>query len=306
MYSKEVINRGVNGLECLNALKTAYTYKEDATADFVDKLMHCIAHDLQIMDVFPAHVLRSSIYSDATGGISVRIFLQPSKKAEYSGKAAKLDCVLVYDTLFMGNLVQFFSLWVSNYWKLVKLQQNINILNDTVATLISEAGVGYELSFALGDGVLDISDDHLLFGVSAIAENLSENPLFFPAEDECNKIRQQRYRDAVITTLKSVPSPLHLLKSKSMFCEDMGLYTMRMPNLVIRQNVRRKAQNITSGIGYIDTDDVFMLVKAEKTGESEGIKYTCYLSPFDKKTLIPVSFDYEGYLKDKIAKKSKK
>lgn len=118
----------------------------------------------------------------------------------------------------------------------------------------------------LGNGLLDASDKHAIVGLSAeVIEGLSTLPLF----DEEIESRVEGYKVRIAETLKECNKPYDIVKVKSNVTKDLDIYSRRALNKLMRQFVKRNADFVRVGVGYVETEEFFSIVEKVAVTEEE-------------------------------------
>lgn len=248
-------------------------------------------------------VFRYSTYMDEDKFSHFKIMLANSRKDSTKFKKdlilSNQDCL---EDLFF-NLKDF----ITEYKKLQILNENLFILNKEFISLCKENNIGYIVQFGVGEGILDVSDKHIVFGIDADKIlSLHKLNLFHD-----NDILRDGYKNAIVDTLNMVDFPYELAKLKNFVTKDFGMYSKKKLTSLIKEVYNRNAEKIRIGVGYLEDEKTFAVVKKESIREDDSLDYVSVhentsmtkeeqkqgktkigvkyiITPFDKKTFIKI------------------
>lgn len=260
--------------EALRPLIGRFVLKEGTTVDQLAQQLADVQFALNIYPDAPKEVISKSIYTvseDSDVVESVRFTIRPS-----SSHKLWIDDLHKVFTLqampdFFDKFITEFAQWADTWTYHFRLQTNLEALNTEVAKVIEEEGIPYKVSFTLGDGLADATDDHTVIGLSAeVIENLTNLPLFGDSIES----RQEACRQSLADALKEANYGYDLLRSKSTFFKrDLGVYTRKSLNKLLRDFVNRRIQHVRVGIGHYDKDGVFAILERVAVSEEELASY---------------------------------
>lgn len=297
----------------LAQLHGKHAFPETGNINEVNDILEKVLFDLQLHGAAPKYVITRALYDNGDGVTlqSARFVVRPAVSHELQVDELKKTFVINADENFFDVFVDEMAEFFDTYQYFAQLQANVNALNGVVAEVVEENEIPFSVVFSFGEGLLDASDNHVVVGLSAeVIEGLAGLPLF----DEVVESRVEGYREAIAETLKEITRPFEIVKVKSQVTKDLGIYSRRALNKLMRQFVNRKVKFVRTGIGYVETDEIFAIVEKvavtdeelaeidttnaevvdndkvsskEKAAGKNKVVVTYRVSPFNKETGVP-------------------
>lgn len=267
MFKKETFG----STEAQTKLATLYgqfKFPESGKVQEVNDILEKVIFALQIHGTAPKYVLTRALYDNGDGVTlkSARFVVRPAVRDELEVAELKKQFTINAGEDFFDKFIFEMAHWFDVYQYHKQLQVNVDELNAVVAEIIEENEIPFTVKFSLGDGLLDASDKHAVIGLSAeTIASLSELALF----DENMESRRNGYKARILETLKEVTKPYELVKVKSTVTKDLGIYSRRSLNKLMRQFVNRKIEFVRVGTGYLETDTVFAVIDKVAVTEEE-------------------------------------
>lgn len=258
MYQKESFNV-VGAQEKLEALKGTFAFPKSGDVTEVNNELEKVIFALKIYGAAPKHVLTRALYTDNEPNVltSAKFVVRPSVHHELAVADLKKSFTINAGEDFFDKFIAEMILWFDTYQYHKQLQENVDVLNGVVSELINENELPFSVQFSLGEGLLDASDNHAIVGLDAtVIEALAELPLF----DERMESRVAGYKARILETLKEVTKPYEIVKVKSNVTKDLGIYSRKALNKLMRKFVSRKIEHTRVGTGYVDTDQYFAII----------------------------------------------
>lgn len=194
------------------------------------------------------------LYADFSVSLSKKnpLYLVPcTKKFSVANVGAEEE--KFFDT-FIYEMADFFD----TYAYKAKLEENLNELNAEFADSLARIEAPFTIAFTLGTALVGASNDHALIGLTAeTIERLSLLPLF----DENNEERVEAYRALIDDTLKELNRPIEFVKLRTVVTADLKTFERAMLRKLLRNIVVRKIEVTRTGIGYVETPEVFAVIK---------------------------------------------
>lgn len=299
--------RQVEAQDTLRKVIGRYSLPAGATINDFARIFDDVLFSLRLMPEAPREVISKSMYSvseDSDVLESVRFIIRPS-----SSHALWVDDMRKVFTLeakpgIFDSFIAEFSKWIDTWVYHYRLQTNLEALNGVFSQIIQEEGIPYSVSFSLGEGLVDVSDNNTVIGLDAnVIENLANLSIFGdPIES-----RQEASRNSIADALKEANYGYELLRSKATFIKrDLGIYTRKSITKLLREICNRRAQHVRVGVGYYDRVDasegtakpgVFAIVERVAATEEEAASYDA-----DK---VIISDNTEASSKEKTQNKTK-
>lgn len=244
-----------------------YESIEDLDIDSINRNINLILLDFGSIEKIPKFIVSRSLYPiEGTNKLEKgKFIIRPSVDFKLNIDEIK-DSFILFNTLsFYQDFIKNIVLWILRYQKYVVYQYNLDLLNKEFKSILSEAKCSFNILFTIGEGIVDINDVEIIFGLSeSILENLVNFILL-----STNNYWKLKYREKCITILKSCTRPYELLKIKSDFTEDFNIYTRKNIIKLLRKVVKRKIENVRIGSGYYESDNLFALIEKRAITESE-------------------------------------
>lgn len=291
------------------------TFKYQEKVEDVNNIIEKVLVSIGVYGSAPKFFLKRSLYDSGDGVLKYASFvLSVSKKFKLEIKDIKTSFSIVAGESFFDVFISEFINFFEDYAYYSKLQENLDELNNEFKDLVSSNSLPFSITFALGNGILDISDTHIVVGLyESVIESLSEFALF-----DALKPRAEAYKSRMLESLYTVGTPVNLLCLKAQFVKDLDFFSRKMKHKLVRKSVRRKSVDQRVGLGYVDTDTWFATVekiastpkevesftgkefvvidnvkptKPEQESGKTKIIVSFKLSPFDKVSGEPVAVD---------------
>ena len=244
--------------------------KDCDTIESAVKIIELIELELLSNEYCPDFILNHSFFNSVdTNSLNdfetCKITLRPSVKYVLNSNELKTSFIIVYGESFVKELLDNLILWVVEYNYFSYLDSNINKLNDAIKSILDSIEENHwSLSFNIGEGILDISDNHIVLGISDLTALTIDNLTLFSEEDYWRNL----YIDNFKNMLKDCNRPYDIVKSKAEFTDDLAIYSRKSINKLIRKFVKRRIECVRVGVGYFENKDIFALI--ERTPISEG------------------------------------
>ena len=264
MFAKKEFGK-CDAQEKLAVLKGKYTLEEGAKIEEVQNTIEEVMFATKIYTDAPLYVLSKALYDDNGVFTSARFILRPSAKAELFVSDVKKTFVITACENFYDKLIQEVAVWFDTYNEYEKLNENVEELNKEVADICEEREIEMQVKFTLGDGIVDITPNSVVLGISDdVIRGIGELSLF----NSIIEAKKENYRNAIAEAIELCSQPYDIVKVKNVFTRDLGIYTRRNIHKLIRDVVNRNLEHVRIGVGYYDKDGVFAVV--EKVAIKEG------------------------------------
>lgn len=267
MFNKDTFGT-VKAQEKLATLYGEFTYPESGKITEVNDILEKVKFALHIHDEAPKYVLTRALYDNDQEGVlsSARFVVRPAVSHNLEVSELKKNFTINAGPDFFDKFISEVAQWFDEYQYHKQLQENVNELNAVVAEVIEENEIPFNVSFSLGDGLLDASDEFAVIGLSAdVIAGLGTLSLF----DENMESRRNGYKAKVAETLKEATKPYGVVKVKSLVTKELGIYSRRSLNKLMRAFVNRKVEHVRVGTGYIETEKYFAIVDKVAVTEEE-------------------------------------
>lgn len=202
---------------------------------------------------------------------------------------------MVINKVFDNKMYDGFS----NYEANLSAKDSMTIFGEVVDDIISIIDDiqpnkdRLNISFAYGKGLLDISDNYAVLGLSEdVIKKLGTLPLF----GEHNIERSQGYKDIILQSIKQCRKSYDLVNIKSIFTKDVEIHDGKSLHNIIMKSFR-KLKSSGKGVGYYMNKGTIALIEKKKATDSEIEKGNYFTSvkgeklsvkfkvkPFDIKT----------------------
>jgi hypothetical protein len=313
MFQKETFGT-TDAQNKLSALKGVIAFPEGGKISEVNDALEKVKYSLQIHGAAPKYVLTRALYPTVEGGdilASARFVVRPAVHSELEVADLKKVFTINAGADFFEKFIQELAHWFDVYQYHKQLQVNVDALNAEFATVIEENEIPFTVAFSLGNGLLDASDSHAVIGLSAdVISSVGELALF----DANMESRKVGYKARIVETLKQSTKAYDIVKVKSNVTKDLGIYSRRKLNKLMRKFVNRNVEFVRVGTGYVETEEFFAVVdkiavteeqlvnidvtnsvvidnvgasSKEKEAGKVKIVATYRVSPFDKETGVP-------------------
>ena len=245
------------------------------------KFIEILELELLSNEYCPEFILNHSFFSTDENSVNdfdtCKITIRPSVKYVLKSNELKSTFVIVRSDLFTKELIDNLVYWVSDYNYYSYLDSNIDKLNEVIKEILSTVDENHwGLSFNIGDGILDISDNHIVLGISDLtALNIPNLTLF--SEDA---YWRNLYIDSFKNMLKDCNRPYDVVKAKTEFTDDLCIYNRKSINKLIRKFVKRRIECVRVGIGYFENKDVFAVIEKVPISDNDINKLNLELNTF--------------------------
>lgn len=254
--------------EVLSEIKGTFVYPESGKIDDVNAILEKVIFALNRYGAIPKHILTRALYDNGDGQTlrNARFVVKPSVHTELDVAELKYTFNISAGEKFFDDFIDEMANWFDEYQYNKQLQENVDELNAVVTSLIEENELPFDVKFSVGKTLLDASDNHVVIGLDhEVVMNLSELALF----DEQLESRVEGYKSRLLETLKEASKPYELVKVKSSVTKDLGIYSRRSLNKLMRQFVSREISYVRTGVGYKETENEFALVQKVAVTEEE-------------------------------------
>lgn len=254
--------------EALLPLRGQYAYPTSGNIDEVNDIIEKVLFALNVYEDIPKYVLNRSLYSeeDQVTLSSARFVVRPSASHKLEINKLKRTFVINAGEDFFDRLIEELAHYFDIYGYHVKLQENLQELNTVVAEIIAEEGFNFDIKFTAGQGLIDATDSTAVVGLSdEVIQNIGSLPLF----DGLMETRVEGYKQKIVDTLKEINKAYEIVKVKTPFTKDLGIYSRKNTSKLIRSFVNRNAEHVRIGVGYIETETTFAVVEKVAVTEAE-------------------------------------
>ena len=227
--------------------------------DEVNNILDRVILDFDTSDICPDIILTRALYIDEDTGKFQRgkFVIRPTVKYNLSIKDIKYSFVIINSSDFFKDFIENVINWVVDYNLYLELEKNLKKLNLCVFDILKEIDFPYVISFSLGEGITDISDDSITIGLDP--ETIFNIPrLGFFIEDE---FWRNKYIKNFVNILKDCNRPYDIVKIKSDFTKELNIYSRKSINKLLRKFVSRKIDFVRVGVGYAENDNSFALIE---------------------------------------------
>jgi len=314
-----------NGLDFkLNRLEETFKGLEEEFSKldlgYINEGVGKILFALKRFTWLPDYVMSRALYIEDEKVYKARFGFRLGYKNSLKLKDTKKVVTIGVTGSFFSDFLYELKTWFSNYEYYAYLDKKVSRLNKEIETIVSEINHHFKISFALGEGILDISNKHIVIGLSSSNKTVSElsnSPLF----DEVVVSRRLSYIDVIKDSIVQCTLPYDIIKLKTQFTQDFGFYTRKSAHKLLRGVAPRRERVTRVGVCYADVDikgkNVFAVIEKKafnpdlisvvpvgavvinnvnatsgekKLGESK-ILIEYRLNPFDKATGEPLLVD---------------
>lgn len=237
----------------------------------LNKLLDGIVLDINSIEYMPKIIISRAMYTLEGSDIIERakFVIRPTIKYNLSINDMKRCFTLFNTDLFFSKFIDEILNWREEYELYSELEYNLSLLNDKMKSIIATTDFPYSISFSVGDGILDISDNYIVLGLS-VEKILDIKNMGFFIEDE---YWSGAFIDKFISALKECNRPYDIVKIKSEILKDLGIYNRKSVVNLIRKFVNRSANHVRVGVGYLDDGDYFGIVEKIAVREEDISKY---------------------------------
>lgn len=319
-----------NGLDFkLNRLEETFKGLEEEFSKldlgYINEGVDKILFALKRFTWLPDYVMSRALYTGDEKVYKARFGFRLGYKNSLKLKDIKKVVTIGVTGSFFSDFLYELKTWFSNYEYYAYLEKKVSKLNKEIDHIVNEINHHFKISFAIGEGILDISNKHIVIGLSSSHKTVSEisnSPLF----DDVVAARRISYIDVIKDSIVQCILPYDIIKLKTQFTQDFGFYTRKSVHKLLRGVAPRREGVTRVGVCYADVGikgkNVFAVVEKKafnpdlisvvqdgaivvdnvkatsvekKAGESK-ILIEYRLNPFDKSTGEPVLVDLADIL----------
>lgn len=303
-----------------NDIYIKYQNLDSKNLDKVNNILDRIILDFNMSKDCPNIILTRALYEDEKSKEfkKGKFVIRPTIAYNLKIIDIKNSFVIINDKDFFKVFIDYIVNWVESYTFYFKLSKNLEKLNSLISDILLDCNFPYSISFTIGNGICDISDDNICLGLNEdIVLNIEDLPFF--SEDESWK---QIYINKFINVLKECNRPYDIVKIKSDITKDLNIYNRKSINKLLRKFVSRNINYVRVGVGYVESEDTFALIERKAISLEEIKDYdlnsviisdnlnptllekkknlvkivTKYkLMPFEKKTNILIDMNIKDY-----------
>lgn len=255
--------------EKLLSLRGQFAYPQSGNTDEVNDIIEKVLFALNIYEDIPKYVFNRSLYPESDGETlkSARFVVRPSASHKLEINELKRTIVINAGEDFFDKLIEELAHFFDVYGYYAKLQENLNGLNGVLAEVIAEEGFNFDIRFTAGKGLITATDSTAVVGLAdEVIQNIGSLPLF----DGLMETRVEGYKQKIVDTLKEINKAYEILKVKTSFTKDLGIYSRKNTSKLIRSFVNRNAEHVRVGVGYIETEAAFAVVEKVAVTEEEA------------------------------------
>lgn len=230
----------------------AYLYDkfEYTEGDSVDMVSQNIDTLLKIMRAdAPKIIVTPSYYGNAAKVFdSASYTIRPSSKAECRAPVLKRSFSINAGANVYVRFIKEFEGWLDLYHDIRLMYENLDFLQKMVDEIIETEGIPFKVSFDIGSGILDISDNDIVLGIEQdTVMGLAQ--LFF-----CNSCLYesslQQYKGEFVDILKACAKPMDIVKQGAAITRALGIFSRKAITTLVRKVVTRRIDYTRVGIGY--------------------------------------------------------
>lgn len=246
---------------------------------------------------YPAYIGKT-LFIDGDNS-KVEISVRSKQNAPYKYRK---DEVVQIDANIIKNIGEVYLDALTEMLYIELAIENVAALNEKLATLVEESGVGYTVSFAVDtsdDGaVVSIDDDGIVFRAD-IAKALEIGDMGIMNDStEYERIIATNAAQDFVNALSVAQTPVQLIRSKNGLTNVVAsVPTRKREDKILRQTYHRNSQylhQLKAGIGYFSEEvevggnkvHVFALVQKAEDGELSLV-----LKPFNIEDATVVDYD---------------
>lgn len=267
MFTKKDFGK-CDAQEKLAVLKGKYTLEKGATLEEVKETIDKVMFATKIYTDAPFYVVSKALYDDEGVFTSARFIIRPSSKSElYINEVKKIFVINACEN-FYDRLIQEVAVWFDTYNEYEKLDANVQALNAEVADVCEEKEIEMKVQFTLGSGIVDITPNSVVVGISdEVIRGLADLSLF----NAIIEAKKENYRESIADAIALCNKPYDIVKVKNVFTKDLGIYARKSIHKLIREIVNRNVQHVRVGVGYYETDEVFAVVEKVAVTKDEEV-----------------------------------
>ena len=300
------------------------------TSDFanLNSLLDAIILEVNSIEYMPKVIISRAVYERDNARVidRVKFVIRPTVRYNLNIHNMKVCFTIFESKSFFTQFIDNIRTWREEYELYSLLEYNLGLLNTKITEILHKIKFPYSITFALGEGITDISDNSIELGLSM--EKIMDIPnLGFFIEDE---YWNSCYVDKFINVLKECNRPYDIVKVKSDITKELGIYNRRSISNLIRKFICRSANHVRVGLGYIDVDGCFAIIEKIAVNENKVDNYNLdevivldndnasivekrhylnkiiikyKLTPFDKQTNVMVDRNIREFMDDLMYRK---
>ena len=239
----------------------------------IKEILKHIQLDFEVIPYIPEFIMTTTLLynseEDNTMFARGEFIIRPSANYTLTIKKLNKSFTIINDEDLIKVFVNEVAEWLKSYSCYIVLEKNIIELNFEINKLLKEIEYPYDISFTLGEGIMDIDDNSIVLGLSLeTIFNIHKLGLF--SEDDYWK---QKYVEKLLLVLKECNRPYDIVKVKSDITNELGIYQRKSIHKLLRKIVKRNIDFVRVGIGYVETDDLFAIIEKIPITKEEVRKY---------------------------------
>ena len=257
----------------------------------IKEILKHIQLDLEVIQYIPEFILTTTLLYNSEEDKNMfskgEFIIRPSVNYILTIKKLNKSFTIINDEDFIKVFVNEVAEWLKAYCCYIVLEKNILELNLEINKILREIEYPYNISFTLGDGIMDIDDSSIILGLSTeTIFNIFKLGLF--SDDNYWK---QKYIEKLIIVLKECNRPYDIVKVKSDITSELGIYHRRSIHKLLRKIVKRNIEYVRVGVGYVETEDTFALIEKIPIIKEEVRKFKgkdCIIIDNDEPTKLEI------------------
>ncbi len=245
----------------LQELKGRFQYPVSGVVTEVNDILEQVIFALHSYTKAPKFVITRALYDDGNGVLrSARFVVRLSVREQHKVGGVKKVLSLTAGAAFFDTFIQEMADWFDLYEHNLALAHNVSELNKIVAGVVTDRNNSFQLEFAVGEGLVDLSDNHVVVGLS---ENTVMKLGQLPLSDTNADYKRMPYKEKIADLLVQCLKPFDIVKVKTQVTKDLDIYSRKGRSKIIRATVNRSIDHTRVGVGYFDFNNIFAVV--EKT-----------------------------------------
>ena len=257
--------------EKLASLEGRFKFAAGTSVDEANDTLGQVIFALKMHEAAPQFVITRALYPENGPVEDARFVVRPAAKYALGVRDMKKVFAIKADERFYDKFIKEMAIWFDEYEYFSKLDANITELNETIDNIVEAHQLGFNLSFTLGEGLLDISDTSVTVGLSdEVIRNMVRLPLF----DEFSEGRRSLYSEKVVEAIKACNKPYDIVHVKTTFTKDLDIYSRKSAVKLIRKIVSRNLNFVRVGVGYVDTENYFAVIEKIPVTDAEAAALT--------------------------------
>lgn len=256
--------------EKLEDLKTLYSFDAKSTKEELDdKIDNVVFKMRQFSPV--VIVKRTLFYEEGDKGLvsKVKVVVKPKSTHALTIKKVKKTIELFYNENFYSDLVDNLLEFVTEYNQLKELQPNLYELNQLYAEVQEEYESPISISFGLSNKkIIEIGENFIVVGVTEEALRKVPYQAIIRGEGYDDQRREKTKQD-VADTLLIINQPIEFLKTKDRITKELGIYSNRRRDILIKKSVTFDALHHHKGVLTVERGNSFALIKRVPISDAE-------------------------------------